>query len=243
MNLLARTEHGLTHRRSQPIRAMWRGLLCSCALHAMPLGRYWSEEDPSAADQSEASLLQGALSGAEVETLLQAGTGWDSRCSGSATLHPALRDVAHDYAFSDQHVCLYLHRDEYLQQAQPGLANKLLGLMTASPLHDGGHSDALHVRCIELHSYAAGGGLLNAGHRDNGSSLTLSVLLSEGFAGGHFVTYTDGMPVVHGGMRRGDGLLFRSERLHNVCTVTSGVRQSLVVELWTRPANRQDRFK
>jgi hypothetical protein len=35
----------------------------------------------------------------------------------------------------------------------------------------------------------------------------------------------------------GDAILFHSEALHNVLTVTRGLRQSLVIELWTEPKN------
>lgn len=48
-----------------------------------------------------------------------------------------------------------------------------------------------------LLSYAVGGGLLEPGHRDNGSVLSMSVLLSDpeadGVTGGQFVTWTNGV--------------------------------------------------
>ena len=84
----------------------------------------------------------------------------------------------------------------------------------------------------------------SARHRDNGSALTISVMLSDpaSTSGGAFVTYDEGAPVVHA-LGHGDAILFHSEKLHNVCTVTSGVRQALVVELWEAPANSSDRFR
>ena len=54
--------------------------------------------------------------------------------------------------------------------------------------------------------------------------------------------YASGHPVLHE-LARGDALLFHSERLHNVCPVTRGVRRSLVVELWARTKNVRDRFR
>jgi len=103
--------------------------------------------------------------------------------------------------------------------------------------------DQLAVRCIELHKYEVDGSLLDPGHRDNGSARTISVLLSHPheFSGGQFVTYSEGFPVMHE-LAEGDAVLFHSEQLHNVVTVTSGVRFSLVVELWARPANSHDRY-
>ena len=82
-------------------------------------------------------------------------------------------------------------------------------------------------------------------HRDNGSALTLSCLLSDPDTtdGGDFITYSDGIPVAHTPMGRGDAILFCSEKLHNVSTVTRGVRQALVIELWNYPGTTIDRFK
>lgn len=41
----------------------------------------------------------------------------------------------------------------------------------------------------------------------------------------------------------GDGVLLSSMELHNVTRVTRGTRVSLVVELWSEPANSHDRFE
>lgn len=154
--------------------------------------------------------------------------------------------MPHDVCFSGSHVALYLHRGGQLRAALPGLHAKLLRAMRAQPGDWGDPSSPLRVRCVELHQYSRGGGLLEAAHRDNGSVLTLSVLLSapgREHAGGEFVTYAEGAPVLHAAQGRGDALLFHSERLHNVCTVTRGVRRALVVELWAQAENGSDRFK
>jgi predicted 2-oxoglutarate/Fe(II)-dependent dioxygenase YbiX len=97
----------------------------------------------------------------------------------------------------------------------------------------------LSIRCVEFHTYTAGGGLMSLVHRDRGSVLTISVLLSSPAAceGGEFITWTrdgtrDGTEKVHHGMQRGDGIFFHSEKTHNVEMVTSGRRHSLVIELW-----------
>ena len=55
----------------------------------------------------------------------------------------------------------------------------------------GGEGDAaaaLRTRCVELHTYTTGGGLLAAGHRDRGSVLTMAIVLS---AGKLFQTFLD----------------------------------------------------
>ena len=63
-------------------------------------------------------------------------------------------------------------------------------------------------------------------------------------AGGTFTT-TDaisGKVTAHACLGRGDAILFDSELVHGVTTLSRGTRQSLVIELWTRRENRKDRF-
>lgn len=60
--------------------------------------------------------------------------------------------------------------------------------------------------------------------------------------GGRFTTTdSEGVTTVHE-LERGDAILFCSETVHNVTTLTNGQRNSLVIELWTGAANRRDRF-
>lgn len=114
----------------------------------------------------------------------------------------------------------------WMEGAIPILDDEFIGTDTES---------MMQVRCIELHHYAPGGGLVTPGHRDYNSDLTISVLLSDPdeVSGGDFVTYShiDGSPVAHK-MGKGDAILFDSHKLHNIATVTGGLRKSLVVELW-----------
>ena len=81
-------------------------------------------------------------------------------------------------------------------------------------------------------------------HNDMGSVLTMSVLLADpkDFDGGVFVTFEDGQAAHHDSLARGDALVIPSEMLHNVTTVTRGVRNSLVIELWEGKENRNDRY-
>ena len=115
------------------------------------------------------------------------------------------------------------------------------------------------VRVVELHSYTPGDGLMVDGHRDQGSILTMSVLLSDAsdFTGGTFTTAgrgddggdeSDGSDGGGGGsthvphhVEKGGAILFHSEKMHNVAPVTRGVRHSLVIELWLGPPNKRDR--
>uniref|UniRef100_A0A7S3WA22 Fe2OG dioxygenase domain-containing protein n=1 Tax=Emiliania huxleyi TaxID=2903 RepID=A0A7S3WA22_EMIHU len=194
-----------------------------------------------------ALVIPQLLSPEEVKQCFSAGSEVGSSIEPFATsswLCAALRATPHDIGYSGEHVALYLHKGGYLQTKQPALCDKLLHSMRRQPGNWGDPALALQVRCIELHTYAVGGGLLEPGHRDNGSKLSMSVLLSDaattGLEGGQIVTWSGGEPVVHE-LRRGDALLFHSGKAHNVATVTSGMRQSLVIELWVGPTNTKDR--
>jgi hypothetical protein len=64
----------------------------------------------------------------------------------------------------------------------------------------------------------------------------MSVLLSDpgDYAGGCFTTLElDGSVTEFADIRRGDGLLFVSEKWHSVQPVLSGTRRSFVTELWS----------
>ena len=74
----------------------------------------------------------------------------------------------------------------------------------------------------------------------------MSVLLSDPArsVGGEFLTWRENgrVPVVHAPLRTGDAVLFHSEKLHNVNTLRSGLRRTLVVELWaSNVTNVKDR--
>ena len=85
--------------------------------------------------------------------------------------------------------------------------------------------------------------MLDPDHRDHGSTLTLSVLLSdpEEVEGGTLITWTGGTPCHHDELRCGDGVVFHSERVHNVSAVMGGTRHSMVIELWVGAENTRDR--
>ena len=104
-------------------------------------------------------------------------------------------------------------------------------------------SRPIYIRCVEFHTYQPGGSLLGD-HMDANSILTMSILLSDPASteGGQFITFTaDERPVPHE-LGCGDALLFFSERLHNVDTVTAGTRHSLVIEMWEHGTNVRDRM-
>ena len=99
------------------------------------LCRFWADEDPFAAEITAAVLIQDALTDDEVELLLATGVAaWeDGRRASVKSLRSALDGTAHDIAFSDEHVALYLHRDSHLQQAHPMLVRKLCARCALNP--------------------------------------------------------------------------------------------------------------
>ena len=134
--------------------------------------------------------------------------------------------VAYDVAYSDSHTALSLHRAGFFQNNWTIVAERIVSAMCSAGCVGCLTEDGvpLKVRCVELHTYTLGGSLLNPGHRDSGSTLTISILLSEpsDFEGGEFVTWRGGgrFPVVHDTLCRGDAVLFHSEKLHNVNIVS-----------------------
>jgi len=167
-----------------------------------------------------------------------------SPLAAGAPLAAEIDGRPHDVCYSNQHIALYLHVDGYLQREHPQVWDHLLRAMCEQPGEWYDPSTPLRVRCIELHSYSIGGGLLAAGHRDHDSVLSMSVLLSDPSAlvGGEFVTWSDRLPVAHK-LRQGDAVLFHSCRAHNVAQVVCGVRRSLVIEVWRGETNEKNRFK
>jgi hypothetical protein len=221
-------------------------------VNAGNLSTYWSGDDQYAAERSRPFLYKSALNEDDILVIYEAAA---SRTFASPReededppeLRSELRGVAHDVAYSESHVALYLHKGNHFAAGWPELAAKIVNGMRSQdgPLFASGVSPTrrLNVRCVELHTYVVGGALSHPGHKDNGSKLTMSVQLSpsDAFDGGQFVTWREGECVAHV-LNRGDGLLFQSEKCHNVSTVTRGVSQSLVIELWVAPPNAIDRF-
>eukprot|EP00933_Yihiella_yeosuensis_P051046 TRINITY_DN48884_c0_g1_i1.p1 TRINITY_DN48884_c0_g1~~TRINITY_DN48884_c0_g1_i1.p1 ORF type:complete len:479 (+),score=97.87 TRINITY_DN48884_c0_g1_i1:59-1495(+) len=102
-------------------------------------------------------------------------------------------------------------------------------------------SRSYQVRSFEYHAYCDGGSVYDPEHRDQGSLLTVSVLLSplDDFKGGVFSTFSGSDRIEHM-LDRGDGIVFVSEKRHNVSTV-AGDRRVIVMELWDGPRNKQNR--
>ena len=211
------------------------------------------DASPSEAELSEPLIIRNLLTSEQIDKILFEASAegvWPRgvKKDDSSNLPDDLKSVPHHFAWPDRHVALYMHNnDHWFARALPESWSVIRGGMESQhgqeavpeiPIEWVGSDQYMQaVRTIELHHYSSGGGLLIPGHRDSGSDLTISVLLSDpdDVEGGDFVTYNghsdEREPVAHK-MGRGDAILFRSEKLHNISTVRSGVRKSLVVELW-----------
>ena len=160
------------------------------------------------------------------------------------------RDGAGDwFYYGSTHSAKFMHRADCMHdgvcrsfpEAHPAIFNKMLAEVRRAAGAHGQCSvdEELNVRCLEFHNYLPGGGLEDIGHIDAGSTLTLSVQLSTPGAaecGGRFST-TNREGATHYELARGDAILFCSEQVHNVSTLTSGRRQSMVMEVSAAKGN------
>ena len=201
----------------------------------------------AAVEGTEVVHIPSFLSESEILQVFDAAT----RLSGIAL--PVVRNADKLASYPDDassryganHVAINLHRAGHFAATCPALSRRILDAMRSQPSMYISPQIELGVRCIEFHSYLAGDGLSTKGHRDMGSILTMTILLSpeQDVKGGTFLTCDRsgrGEHVQHR-MVRGDACLFHSEKMHNVAPVTAGVRHSLVIELWLRESNVKDR--
>ena len=82
------------------------------------------------------------------------------------------------HRYSPTHHKLFLHSDGYFQRECPCICDGLLAKMRAHGAQ-GAHRAQWRVRTIEYHTYSEGGALLDPAHRDHGSAISLSILLSS----------------------------------------------------------------
>jgi len=149
-----------------------------------------------------------------------------------------------------QHRVLYLHGEEVTAQLSNEeraflqlLEETIIARMRAEDSCRWGllGRRAVALRSMEYHAYEDGGSVMDPEHRDDGSLLTISVLLSRrrSFEGGISNTFLEDSRVEHC-LDIGDAVLFVSEKRHNVSPV-KGQRQALVLELWDGLRNHRGR--
>eukprot|EP00405_Crypthecodinium_cohnii_P012504 CAMPEP_0206435762 /NCGR_PEP_ID=MMETSP0324_2-20121206/10074_1 /ASSEMBLY_ACC=CAM_ASM_000836 /TAXON_ID=2866 /ORGANISM="Crypthecodinium cohnii, Strain Seligo" /LENGTH=701 /DNA_ID=CAMNT_0053902785 /DNA_START=18 /DNA_END=2123 /DNA_ORIENTATION=- len=154
------------------------------------------------------------------------------------------------HAGSSQWRTRYLHAAGFFKERAPELMEKLKKAALEADLRDGGFGFCktapdvqLLPRVVEHHLVEPGGGLPDPTHFDGGSLLTIDVMLqkpNQDFEGGTFCTLeADGSHKPHF-FDKGDALVFLSHKAHFVQPVTSGFRQTLVMELWEGDYRRCD---
>lgn len=134
-------------------------------------------------------------------------------------------------------VTTYLSTNDLLKSNEPKLYQRLSDLrFKVDPQLVGFDLASLNIRCTELHSYGPGGGLQDLRHFDDGSVITLDVMLDDDFTGGQFQTPenigTDSYHLKDHKFQRGDALIFPSEKYHCVSPILTGCRKVLVMEFW-----------
>lgn len=156
----------------------------------------------------------------------------------------------------------FLHTDGHLFRVLPDLAERMERLVRETDAknwrllqrsgQEGQTAETgsdMSLRCCEYHRMMQGGHLGDIHHHDEGSIITVDIMLtpSESYEGGVLSTLepvvNDAQPgttdppeaseaLVQHQFERGDALLFVSHKYHCVAPVIKGVRQVLVAEYW-----------
>ena len=163
-------------------------------------------------------------------------------------------EVEDTYHSLPTHRITHLHAGGALSADAPGVRAKLLRAAfdaDAGRCESGGGWGLLpgrpvFIRSAEYHVYSSGGGVTEENHRDAGSVLTMSIYLevSDDGGGGTFATWSgDGTRTEHVDLRRGDAVIFPSEKRHGVSPLVAdgSVRKSVVLELWERGVTGHNR--
>lgn len=151
----------------------------------------------------------------------------------------------------------FLHTDGHFLKVLPDLAMRMEQLVRQTDaknwrlLEHSGRTEPdaetgsqLRLRCCEYHRMMEGGHLGDVHHHDEGSVITLDIMLtpSGSYEGGELSTLERLEPANGAGeasevltqhqFEQGDALLFVSHKYHCVAPVTKGTRQVLVAEYW-----------
>eukprot|EP00756_Hemistasia_phaeocysticola_P051308 Hpha_TRINITY_DN26480_c0_g1::TRINITY_DN26480_c0_g1_i1::g.33913::m.33913 len=209
---------------------------------------------PGEADRTAVSIIPQVFTPEEIATIISACDplcgGDEGTCDeGEANLFDCdgVADMEDAYHARGDHRVVHLHG--CMPPSMGEIARKLREVMEQGDIWGvlpNRTPGAVNVRSLEYHRYLTGGGVGDPEHRDAGSLLTISVLLStpgEDFEGGGFVTWDrEGKEVEQRLAKPGDAVLFLSEKRHNVREV-KGRRRTLISELWEGPANKHNRHR
>ena len=182
-----------------------------------------------AAQFTRVRKCSGFMSPAEVQRVLRT-----VRLLG---LQPYTSDPAGDVTHDGEpiHCTTYLNTDGIFARRFPRLRRRILALAAKACAAEGWGWDLSTcgtVRCAEYHEMLSGAALADMDHYDEGSLVTIDILLEAAGSGGIFQTVEPGGALCTHDFCQGDALVFCAHKYHRVSPVTSGRRQVLVVELW-----------
>jgi hypothetical protein len=136
---------------------------------------------------------------------------------------------------------LYLHTDGIVFDRLPELCDKIVERVKAVDRSEGWtkceFDRRANLRTVEYHEYFARGELSHLKHTDAGSLITCDIMLcDEGeFEGGDFQTLEADGSLLRHALRKGDMLVFDSDKYHGVRAVRGGRRNVLILEVWDGP--------
>ena len=208
--------------------------LASILQRAGASGHAFSCRKSTARENSSSEASSSAFSGhysTPVHTLRGLLSGRDIAAIHAAALELQRTQHIHQYdnELKGNHESLFLHEVSaehprgFFRHACPEICEKVIAAIRE--LHPGTSTDsgrnqprcswrALHRVSLLPARWLSG----DPEHRDVGSTLTLSALLTDPTTldGGVFMTWQGGEPVYHDDLNAGDAVVFSSERIHNV---------------------------
>eukprot|EP00929_Paragymnodinium_shiwhaense_P064412 TRINITY_DN32252_c0_g1_i4.p1 TRINITY_DN32252_c0_g1~~TRINITY_DN32252_c0_g1_i4.p1 ORF type:complete len:491 (+),score=84.12 TRINITY_DN32252_c0_g1_i4:78-1475(+) len=234
---------------------------CECSLDK------WQSSQPvklpltwQFADESQPALVRGLLSSADVKDLRDfaarvapaddaaGGAVVDAEAAmagilfGDSDMCSQAEDALHSLR---EHRVLHLHADGIDDAAIRHVRAKVLQALyrVDAERWNALPGRSVYVRSFEHHSYEAGGSVMDPEHRDQGSILTISVLLHRSLdcEGGIFRAVVGDAWQEFEDIGLGDAVIFLSDKRHGVTPLVQGVRESLVMELWERGVTRRNR--
>ena len=202
--------------------------------------------DESTAQRTQAVRVRGLLSGEDIEALHRAGAETARRHPESTVDRSAWGQPEGTWLVT------FLNTDGAFEQALPALHAKVRAAAVAVDraqwnLTAGVADGQLNYRVAEYHTMRSelddgqptGGGLRTLRHMDQGSLLTIDILLTDpaDIEGGVLQTLEADDQLRGHAWERGDALVFLSHKYHCVSELTRGTRQVLVCELWQGTEN------
>lgn len=130
-----------------------------------------------------------------------------------------------------------IYLNSRLKEKLPWLHDRLFEAARAVDAESWNHvlrDRSLQLRCAEFHTVTPPGNLAYEEHYDQGSLVTVDIMLSDesDFGGGTFSTLEIDDVLVEHTFQKGDLMLFLSHKYHCVSPVTSGRRNVFVAEIW-----------